>query len=186
MSSSPESERARKVRDAIVGGPRASRSPFRLVLEDGTLAGPFELMTRFPEVGGPLQELGAAIRFDTSLSARVREIAILSIAGESGSTFERTAHEAVARQVGMMDSEIQQLADDTFVSDRSVEVLTANIARRLTASLVTPSELRSVDDRTAAELIVLAGYYRMIAQLLAHFDRDQAAQIAGVDVTEQG
>ena len=70
---------------------------FALADQDGALVGPFGIMLHAPALGGPLQDLGAAIRYRTSLSAQVREIAILSIAAATDSAFERYAHERVGR-----------------------------------------------------------------------------------------
>ena len=65
----------------ILGGPRASGPQhFALTDESGALVGPFGIMLHAPALGRPLQDLGAAIRYQTGLSARVREIAILSVA----------------------------------------------------------------------------------------------------------
>ena len=46
-----------------------------LVDEDGRLEGPFNAFLLQPRLGGPLQALGAAVRYGTSLSDRAREIA---------------------------------------------------------------------------------------------------------------
>ena len=74
-----------------------------------------------PPGGDPLQGLGAAIRYGTSLSARVREIAILLVARAVDSPFEWWAHERVGRAVGLGDDELTALADGRFTSDDQVE-----------------------------------------------------------------
>src|SRR3954447_23070167 len=80
----------------IVGGPRAS-GPKDFALTDGArvVVGPLGVMVPAPALGHPLQDLGAPIRYRTGLSARVREIAILSVAAATDSAFERYAHQRV-------------------------------------------------------------------------------------------
>jgi 4-carboxymuconolactone decarboxylase len=88
----------RDLYDAITGGPRAAKPrPFPLTDAEGRLNGPFNAMLAAPPLGQALQRLGAAVRYETSLSARVREMAILAVAAHWDSAFERYAHEAVGR-----------------------------------------------------------------------------------------
>jgi hypothetical protein len=63
---------------------------------DGRLLGPFAVMLLSPEVGNAVQQVGAKIRFSTTLTGRERELAILSVAGVLRSDFERLAHEPAA------------------------------------------------------------------------------------------
>nr|BFE70573.1 hypothetical protein GCM10020092_038740 [Actinoplanes digitatis] len=73
------------------GGPQL----FRLVGADGGLEGPFNAFLLQPRLGLALQALGAAVRYETGLADRAREIAILVVSAASDSAFERYAHEAV-------------------------------------------------------------------------------------------
>src|SRR5580693_9187658 len=65
----------------ILAGPRG-QGPRAVQLSSGAggLAGPFNAMLYAPSVGHALQELGAAIRFGTKLTPRIREMAILVVA----------------------------------------------------------------------------------------------------------
>jgi hypothetical protein len=94
-------DQQRALYDAIAGGPRAA-GPRLFALTDaaGRLNGPFNAMLFAPEVGTALQDLGAAIRYRSSLTARIREMAILAVAAHWDSAFERYAHEAVGRAAG--------------------------------------------------------------------------------------
>lgn len=161
---------ARALYDAITGGPRA-RGPrlFPLVDADGGLRGPFDAMLRSPAVGGPLQELGAALRFGSGLPPRTREMAILAVAAAWDSAFEREAHEAVGRHVGLADGElaalrrggVPQLADPL-----------ERAALELTRALLAGGRLPDAEYRTLAgllgerlvfELSTLVGYYATLA-----------------------
>lgn len=158
----------REVYDAIASGPRAT-GPFQLVDPEGRLEGPFNAMLVSPGVGLALQELGAAVRYRTSLSDRAREIAILALAALRRSDYEWYAHERVGRRAGLSDEEMATLQEGgspaTF-SEQERDVLAA--ARDL-------ATLGDLDDdafaaaesalgrEMLAELIVLVGYYDLLA-----------------------
>ena len=65
----------RAVYDAVVGGRRAAGPQlFRLTDDDGRLLGPFNAFLLQPRIGGPLQALGTALRYDGSLTDRGHSI----------------------------------------------------------------------------------------------------------------
>jgi|HubBroStandDraft_6_1064221.scaffolds.fasta_scaffold1086543_1 4-carboxymuconolactone decarboxylase len=166
----------RELYEAITGGPRAAGPQlFALADAHGRLNGPFNAMLAAPALGHAVQRLGAAIRYETSLSGRIREMAILAVAAQWDSAFERYAHEPVGRAAGLTDAEV--------VSLRSGEVpLLADDAERAALTLVL-AVLRDgdVDDRTYAdvvsiignravfELTTLVGYYATLALQLRVF-----------------
>lgn len=171
------------VYDAIAGGPRASgKQLFELTAEDGSLNGPFGVMVHAPAVGLQLQELGAAIRYRTSMTDRGREIAILLVAAATGSEFEWYAHERVGRAVGITDAELNGLREGRFTSEDVAEVAIA----RLSAALLAGERL---DDGSYAEIVgalgetqvvevtTLVGYYRTLAQLMDVFDIGVPGQV---------
>ena len=160
----------RAVYDAIAGGPRAAGpQAFRLTDPEGRLEGPFNAMLVSPGVGHALQDLGAAVRYRTSLSDRAREIAILALAALRRSDFEWYAHERVGRRAGLADEELAALlagADPASLSSNEALLL------RTTRLLATAGDLD--DDAFAAaeeelgreqlaELVVLVGYYDLLA-----------------------
>ena len=163
----------------ITSGPRASGPQyFALQDEQGTLNGPFGVMLHAPGLGGPLQELGAAIRFRRHLTSRVREIAILAVAAATDSAFERYAHERVGLAAGLNEAELAALRAGSFVSDNPTEAAAHALCVRL---LHQPGPLGDADYQNAEailgsegilELTVLVGYYRMLAQLMNVFGID--------------
>jgi len=163
---------------ALIGG-RRGKGPhaFDLTAPDGSMVGPFGLMLRAPHLGGPLQELGAAVRFETSLTDRAREVAILTVAAVTGSDYETYAHERVGATVGLSEAELHGIRSGEFAHRPGVdpvEAMACAVARRL-------AERRSLDDsdyRAAVgvlgeqqllELVVLVGYYTMLEQLMSVF-----------------
>lgn len=171
--------RQRALYDAITDGPRGGdRAPFALVDGDGALRGPFAAMLLAPVVGDVVQRLGAALRFESVLDDRLREVAILTIARRMDSVFERTAHEEVARRLGMTDEELAAIRSDDHAAlpareRRAVELVDALISEPV------PLAADYDDEFTAEELYeltVLAGYYRMLAAQLHFFELDEPAR----------
>ncbi|MFJ9180619.1 alpha/beta hydrolase fold domain-containing protein [Streptomyces sp. NPDC102360] len=161
----------------ITSGPR-SNGPQHFPLQDakGALNGPFSLMLHTPGIGAPLQDLGAALRYRTTLDARAREIAILTVAAETASAFETYAHERIDRAAGLSDTELAALRDGSFTSTVLREQTAHDVCRRLLASAgPTWSDeeyARAADvlgPEQLLELTTLVGYYRTLAQLMHVF-----------------
>ena len=170
--------RQQALHDALVRGRRgAGPQAFDLAADDGSLVGPFGLMLHAPQVGEPLQALGAAVRFATSFTDRAREVAILTVAVATDSGFEVWAHERVARQVGLSAAELRGIRSGTFGDDATVdpvEAMVADLARRLAERRPLDAEAYAVavavlGEQRLLELVVLVGYYAMMAQLMDVF-----------------
>ena len=158
----------RAVYEAIVGGPRAA-GPFRLVEADGRLEGPFNAMLVSPGVGLALQELGAAVRYRTSLTDRAREVAVLAVAALRRSDFEWYAHERVGRGAGLVDDELAAIRDGGTpgtLDEQERAVLDATRALAGTGDLddaAFAAAEASLGREALAELVVLVGYYDLLA-----------------------
>jgi 4-carboxymuconolactone decarboxylase len=165
----------RSLYDAIAGGRRAQGPQlFRLVDEAGRLEGPFNAFLLQPRLGSALQALGSAVRYDTGLDDRCREIAILAVAAHWRSDFERYAHEAVARAAGLDDAELAAVREGRYAALTGREAVVA----RTVAALVVRGDLDDAEYREAVEavgtaglfeLLTLAGYYATLALQLRVF-----------------
>jgi 4-carboxymuconolactone decarboxylase len=160
----------------ILSGPRG-QGPRAVLLANGAggLAGPFNTMLYAPAVGHALQELGAAIRFRTQLTPRVREMAILIVAQDWDSEYERTAHEPIGREAGLTDPEIEALRAGT---DPGFTDQQERVAYQVVRSLVGPADLddqeyevavATLGERALVELSTLVGYYATLALQLRIF-----------------
>lgn len=163
------SDDQRAVYDEITGGPRGN-GPFRLTDDEGRLHGPFNAMLVNPQLGLTVQQLGADIRYRSTLDAREREIAILALARLRDSDFEWYAHERVGLAVGMTPEELDALdaGDDApaSFSDRERVVLTATralVADRDLDDATYDDAVRQLGRTTLADLITLVGYYDLLA-----------------------
>jgi len=169
-------EAQRLLYDRIVGGPRANGPrPAPLTEPDGSLRGPFNAMLYAPAVGEALQSLGAAVRFGTALSDRVREIAILAVAAHWDSAFERYAHEAIGRVVGLSEDIIAALRAGT---EPPLTDLTEQVAYRVARALLAHRDLDDADfdharselgEAALVELSTLVGHYSTLALQLRLF-----------------
>lgn len=163
---------------ALVGGRRGTGpQAFDLTAPDGSLVGPFGLMLQVPHLGEPLEALGAAVRFDTQLPDRLREVAVLTVAAVTGSEFEWWAHERVAREVGLADDELDAVRALDLAAHPGAdpaEVVVQRVAARLAAREPLDDAAYEVAASTLGEqglleLVVLVGYYAMLAQMMEVF-----------------
>jgi 4-carboxymuconolactone decarboxylase len=128
-----------------------------------------------PEIGLSLQALGSAIRFDGSLPARAREIAILAVAKHHKSDYGWSSHEAVGRALGLLDKEIEAIresrpADFADPFEREVLLLSRMI---LSKGDLADRDYEHAEAKLGAqglfELTTLLGYYSLIATQLRIF-----------------
>jgi AhpD family alkylhydroperoxidase len=165
----------RALYDVILDGPRA-RGPRAVPLTDerGALNGPFNAFLLSPRLGMPLQQLGAAIRFATTLPDRSREVAILVVAAHTRCAYEQYAHEAIGRRVGLDEDALSAIRGGRH---DDLEDADAEIAR-LARVLLIEGDLDATTYRAAVltlgverlfELVTLVGYYSTLATQLKVF-----------------
>jgi 4-carboxymuconolactone decarboxylase len=171
----------------IAEGPRADGPQhFALTGADGALQGPFNAFLFSPTLGHAIQELGAAVRFSTELTARTREIAILIVAARWRSAFERQAHEGVGRAIGVTENELAEIwAGRVPELADAHEAAAAHLVFAMARGDVTDEEWERwatvVGDSTAFELSTLVGYYATLALQLRVFRVDSS-----IDSDENG
>jgi 4-carboxymuconolactone decarboxylase len=172
-------EEQRALYERITGGPRAAGPQhFALTDPEGRLAGPFDALLLSPAVGTALQEVGAAVRYGSDLTDRVRELAILRVAGHWDCAFERSAHEAIGRAVGLSEAEIAAAADGAQpdLADPTESAALAVVEELvLHGNLGDEAYARAVDElgeRGVFELTALVGYYATLALQLRVFRAD--------------
>lgn len=168
--------------DEIAGGPRAQGPQyFALTDDDGSLNGPFNAFLFAPRVGRALQALGAAIRYQTGLSDRERELAILIVAAHWGSSFERRSHEAVGRGAGLSEAEMAAVRAGSIPAlederERAVVELTRALTLGDVAYDAWQATRAALDEATVVELTTLVGYYATLALQLRVFRVDERQQ----------
>jgi 4-carboxymuconolactone decarboxylase len=150
----------RRVHDKVVSGRR------------GKIVGPLRAALHSPELADRWQALGEFLRYNTSLSPRQSELAILVTGRACQSPFEWYAHVLEARKAGIeppvIDALLQQAMPEGLAED---ERLVVQVARELNAhnsiaDATYAAALRCFGERKLVELTALVGYYTMVAMTL--------------------
>src|ERR1700739_4420445 len=79
----------RQMAENLLSGPRKG------------MKGPFSALLYSPETGDAAQELGAQVRFKNSLPAKLKELAILTVARFWTAQYEWYAHQRMALEAGL-------------------------------------------------------------------------------------
>jgi len=162
----------RRIHDAILAGPR------------GKVGGPFPALLRSPVLTDRIQELGAALRFQSSLSPDLRELAILCVARHGDSTVEWNAHVVIALDQGVDQALIAAILGNDQAPDTATPAQGAvlDYCRELCATQSSSDKtyqaaLDHVGETGVVELTVMVGYFTLLAMVLNTFkvapeDRD--------------
>lgn len=150
----------RLVYDRIVAGPRKA------------IVGPLRAALHNPELAERWQQLGALLRYGTSLPPRIKELAILVTARRWNSMLEWQIHEREARAAGVPVQTIEAIRNVQpppfeHEDDAAVYEFVRELQER---GRVIPSVYETALSRfgTAGivELTALVGYYTMVAMTL--------------------
>lgn len=177
LAASDMNAEQRALFDDIVTGKRShERSLDDFLLDDGSLRGPFNAWLKIPKIGRPAQRLGEAIRYETCLPPKLRELAILTVAAWWRSDYEWWAHSRIAETVGLGEEIIAAIKERALPSSAGpAELAVHKFALEL-------METRQVTDRTyheavtllgdsgAVELVTLIGYYTLVSMVLNAFE----------------
>jgi 4-carboxymuconolactone decarboxylase len=150
----------RRVHDRVVAGPR------------GRIVGPLRAALLCPELAERWQALGAFLRYQTTLTPRQSELAILVTGRACRSPFEWHAHVAEALKAGVEPALIDDLlAERVPAGLADDERLVVEFARELNATnsvgdATYAATLARFGERTVVELTALVGYYTMVAMTL--------------------
>ena len=163
----------RALYDSVVGSPRAG-SPGRAPLRDeqGRLNGPFNALLYSPRIGQAVQELGTVVRYGSALTSRAREIAILEVARHAESAYEWSTHVTAGLAAGLTADEISRIEAGTDAGTLDPgESAVRSVVRSLLATGDLPDRLYASAEGTLGEaliveLVVLVGYYQLLAMLL--------------------
>lgn len=161
----------RALSDAIKSGPRAKLASSG-ASKPGPLGGPFNVWLRSPGIGGLIQQLGEEIRFRSSLSGKLNELAILVTARNWTSQYEWVAHHKLALEGGLDPKIADAIAagrrpegmdpDETLVYEFSQEL-------QDTKEISDDTYARAVarfGERGVVDLISVNGFYVLVSMCL--------------------
>jgi 4-carboxymuconolactone decarboxylase len=150
----------REVRRAIASGPR------------GGVRGPFDVLLRSPELADRLQKVGAYVRFESSLPARLAELAILVTARHWGAQYEWYAHRRLAEQAGLAPEIAQDIAEGRRpAAMQADEAAVYEFCKALHETHGIGDEawraaLERFGERGVIDLIGTCGYYTTVSMVL--------------------
>ena len=140
----------------------------------GRMVRPFEVLLHSPQLARNVAELGAKIRFDSSLLDHDRELVILTTAHLHGCTFEWDSHLPLARSAGVREEVIDHLRDGGGSLTDS-EAFFIGFVRELCAGSTVSAETfdRSkalLGESGVVELSATVGYYTLLAMVMGACD----------------
>jgi 4-carboxymuconolactone decarboxylase len=149
----------REVAAAITAGPR------------GEVRGPFIALLHNPGIARHLQALGEQLRWKGKLAPKLIELAVLITARRWTCQHEWFVHEQLARKAGLDPAIIDALREEREPPATGDEALVYAFCRDAHATgRVSDSAFEAVRARFgldgAVELLVLSGYYTMMAMVL--------------------
>lgn len=88
--------------------PPAQRQIFdEIATSRGRVSGPFSVLLNSPEMARRIAHAGVHIRFESSLSQQVKELAVLATAREADCQYAWTVHEPSAKSAGVRQEAIR-------------------------------------------------------------------------------
>ena len=161
----------RAVADAIRSGPRAKVANSSAA-KPGPIGGPFNVWLRSPGIGNLIQQLGAEIRFRSSLPSKLNEMAIIITARQWTSQYEWFAHCKLALEAGLDPAIADDIAhgrrparmdpDETIVYDFSTELHRTHGVSDATYK----AALDRFGERGIVDLIAVNGFYVLVSMCL--------------------
>ena len=150
----------REAADAIIAGPRKA------------VFGPFIPLLRSPQLMGRVGDVGAYLRFESTLGARIRELAICAAARHTANQFEWLMHAPLAQAAGVAQSTIAAIAegrqprgmadDEAAALDQAIEVLRQHGCSDATYD----ASLKIFGEQGVVELVSLVGYFVMVCWVM--------------------
>ncbi|NKC16703.1 MAG: carboxymuconolactone decarboxylase family protein [Gammaproteobacteria bacterium] len=155
----------RAVLEAIESGPRGKIG----------LAGPFGVYVRVPGVGNAVQNLGAAVRYNTELPENAKEVGICTVGAFYHAKFEFAAHAALASHAGVAADIIEAIRvgeEPVFVLDDeriAYQVARELLARHRLSDATYQSATSILGETQLIELVITIGYYTTVSMTLNAF-----------------
>lgn len=136
----------------------------------GQVGRPFAILLQRPEIARTMADLGSAIRFQSTLSARDRELVIVTTAIERECGFEWQAHRPLASEAGVSEVTLEAVAGSSDVhDDRDAQIVAyvRSLARTGKVDQETyEAALALFTEAGVVELTAIVGYYTLLAMVM--------------------
>jgi 4-carboxymuconolactone decarboxylase len=137
----------------------------------GRMIRPFAAMLHRPEIARAAADLGAVIRYQSTLSDHDRELVICTTAVERDCGFEWDSHSPIARAAGVSEETLESIRTGDVVEDPG-DARFVEFARQLSrGGKVDDAAFRAAETRLGeegtVELAAIVGYYTMLALFMS-------------------
>ena len=138
----------------------------------GGTGGPFNVMLRSPEMGDLAQQLGAHLRFHSSMPRKLNEFAIILTGRYMTSQYEFFAHRPLALQAGLSDAIVNSVAEGKRPAkmDSDEDALYTFVQELLTTKQVSDATYQTAvtkfGEQGVVDTIALTGYYQIVSSML--------------------
>ncbi|OLC35619.1 MAG: hypothetical protein AUH81_09965 [Candidatus Rokubacteria bacterium 13_1_40CM_4_69_5] len=156
--------------------PEAKRIYDKIARKRGAIRGPYAPLMHHPALAERVADLGEYLRFDATLPGDVRELAILVTARAVSQPYEWVAHAPIALKAGLPREVIELVRTRRDLSTLPPRYANAvRVVKHVLAHESVPQRLHDEVQKDLGltgllELVVLAGYYQLIAGILFSFD----------------
>ena len=119
-------------RDNVPEGEKGAYDEFIKSRGSRPNVGPYSLLLHMPEMAQRLEALRTYLRGEKSLSQKLQEIVMITVAREMDCAFIWQAHAAAARQTGVRDDIVDSIREKKALTDLDPDELTVvNFTREL-------------------------------------------------------
>ena len=157
----------RALLESMRAGPRGARIK---------LGGPFGVYMHAPQYGELTQQLGAFVRFKTSIEPRLSEFAILCTARMWRAQYEWHAHAPIAEKAGVKAETIRDIRagrapKKAAKDERAIYDFVQELYKKRRVSERTYKRVHAaLGDRGTVELVGILGYYTGVSMILNVFN----------------
>ncbi|MCL4502332.1 MAG: carboxymuconolactone decarboxylase family protein [Deltaproteobacteria bacterium] len=156
--------------------PEAQELYDQLVSRRGRIDGMYRSLLNHPRLTRYVSDLGTYLRFGAGgLPDALRELTILWLARQLGAAYEWVKHVGPARQSGIPDAVIEALRTRKELHLDATQAAALTVARSVLERRSVPAEVQEglaakIGLPAVIELVVLVGFYQMIAGVIFAFD----------------
>jgi 4-carboxymuconolactone decarboxylase len=140
--------------------------------ERASLAGPYNVLLRSPEMGDLAQKFGAYMRYHSSLSDDLQQLAILLTSRYWNAQFEWYSHHDLAIKSGLSQKTIDTLAEGkkpagmTPEQDVAYTFCTEMLHNKQVSDATFHAAVDKLGERRVVDLVGVMGYYHFVSMIL--------------------
>lgn len=153
--------------------PEEARAAYAAVAESrgGRMLNLFRALANAPAAMETVAALGGYLRYRGTLDDALRELAILTVARETGATYEWTQHWPIAKRAGIAPEVLEEVRSRTLEQvdtpqGRALLFVRLACNNEAVSDTLLEAVRQDFGNKGLVELTILAGYYGMLARFL--------------------